>query len=195
MEEKQISVDGTTYILPKPYFVIATQNPVEIQGTFPLPEAQLDRFLLQLSLGYPSAAETVDILKRFAQNEPLDDVGPVCDKQLILSLQQSVKSVYIHDDIYAYIAEIAQKTRIHEGVQLGISTRGILALARLARAYCAICGQDFVTPKDILYLIPYAFPHRMVLRGGIRNRFAAAMSILDEILENTTAPVEEWKQK
>jgi len=195
MEEKQITVDGTTYVLPAPYFVIATQNPVEIQGTFPLPEAQLDRFLLQLNLGYPTKDETVNILKKFAEKDPLKDITPVCDKQLILDLQQAVKHVYIHDDMYMYITEIAEKTRRHEAVQLGISTRGVLALARMARAYCAISGQDFVAPKDMLYLIPYVFPHRMVLKGGIRNRFAASMSILEEIIESTTAPVEEFKKK
>ena len=195
MEEKQITVDGTTYILPAPYFVIATQNPVEIQGTFPLPEAQLDRFLLQLNLGYPTKEETVKILQRFAESQPLNEIAPVCDKQLMLNLQQSVNKVYIHDDIYAYITEIAQKTRIHEAVELGISTRGILALAKMARSYCAINGQYFVTPKDILYLIPYVFPHRMVLKGGIRGRKEATKSILEEIIEDTAAPVEEWKQK
>ena len=195
MEERQITVDGTTYVLPAPYFVIATQNPIEIQGTFPLPEAQLDRFLLQLNLGYPTKQETVQILKRFAEKQPLDEIKAVCDKQLMLDLQQSVNSVYIHDDIYTYIAEIAEKTRQHEVVELGISTRGILALAKMARSYCAINGQDFVTPKDILYLIPYVFPHRMVLKGGIRSRQKAAVSILEEIIEGTTAPVEEWKRK
>jgi len=195
MEEAQITVDGITHILPAPYFVIATQNPVEIQGTFPLPEAQLDRFLLQLNLGYPNNEETVEILRKFAQKEPLADITSVCDKQLMLDLQQAVKLVYIHDDIYGYVTEIAQKTRQHEAVQLGISTRGILALAKMARSYCAINGQDFVTPKDMLYLIPYVFPHRMVLRGGIRNRLAASISILEEIIEGTTAPVEEWRQK
>jgi len=195
MEEKQITVDGTTYILPVPYFVIATQNPVEIQGTFPLPEAQLDRFLLQLNLGYPTREETVKILQRFAEKQPLNDVTPVCDKQLMLDLQQSVNQVYIHDDIYTYITEIAQKTRQHEAVELGISTRGILALAKMARSYCAINGQDFVTPKEMLYLIPYVFSHRMVLKGGIRSRQKAIVSILEEIIEDTTAPVEEWKRK
>ena len=195
MEEKQITVDGTTYPLPAPYFVIATQNPIEIQGTFPLPEAQLDRFLLQLNLGYPTKEETVQILQRFAANQPLDDVAPVCDKQLMLDLQQSINQVYIHDDIYAYISEIAEKTRRHEAVELGISTRGILALAKMARSYCAINGRDFVTPKDVLYLIPYVFTHRMVLRGGIRSRREATKSILQEIIEDTMAPVEEWKRK
>jgi MoxR-like ATPase len=195
MEEKQITVDGTTYMLPAPYFVIATQNPVEIQGTFPLPEAQLDRFLLQLSLGYPAKEETVKILQRFAEKQPLDEIKPVCDGQLMLDLQQNVNQVYIHDDIYTYITEIAQKTREHEAVELGISTRGILALAKMARSHCAIKGQGFVTPKDILYLIPYVFPHRMVLKGGIRSRREATISILQEIIEATAAPVEEWRQK
>jgi MoxR-like ATPase len=195
MEEKQITVDGTTYVLPAPYFVIATQNPIETQGTFPLPEAQLDRFLLQLNLGYTTREETVQILRKFAEKQPLDEIGPVCDKKLMLDLQSSVNAVYIHDDIYAYIAEIAEKTRSHEAVELGISTRGILSLAKMARAYCAIGGRDFVTPKDVLYLAPYVFTHRLVLKGGIRSRREAAKSILQEIIEDTAAPVEEWRRK
>ena len=195
MEEKQITVDGVTHMLPAPYFVIATQNPVEIQGTFPLPEAQLDRFLLQLNLGYPDKEQTIEILKKFAENQPLDDIKPVCGKELALALQQAVKLVYIHDDIYAYMTDIAEKTRTHEAVELGISTRGILALAKMARAYCVVGGHDFVTPKDVLHLLPYVFPHRMVLKGGLRNRLKAAQSILEEIIEDTKAPVEEWKRK
>ena len=195
MEEAQITVDGTTYPLPSPYLVIATQNPIEIQGTFPLPEAQLDRFLLQLSLGYPTQEETVQILKNFAQKEPIKEISPVCDKQLMLDLQQNMGKVYIHDDVYNYITTIANKTRKHESIELGISTRGIISLAKMARAYCAIDGREFVTPADVLYLIPYIFAHRIVLKGGIRNRKDATKSILQEIIEDTKVPVEDWKQK
>jgi MoxR-like ATPase len=186
-------VDGTTYTLPAPYFVIATQNPVETQGTFPLPEAQMDRFLLQLNLGYPIQEDSVEILKRFVTGEPLKEIKSVCTKETLLDLQAAVKKVHIHDDVYKYIVELAQGTRNHEAVALGVSTRGIIALARVAQAYCAINGAEFVTPKDILHLIPYVFSHRMILKGGMRNRQSAVLSVLDEIIENTKAPIETWK--
>lgn len=195
MEERQITVDGTTYELPPLYFVIATQNPVETQGTFPLPEAQLDRFLVQLSLGYPEKEETVGILKRFVSGEPLKEMRPVCSAELLLDIQKDIKSVYIHEDIYKYIVDLAQGTRTHEAVTLGISTRGILALAKMAQAWCAINGQDFVTPKDVLHLAPYVFSHRIMLKGGMRNRGHVVRSILEEIVSNTAAPVEEWKKR
>jgi len=195
MEERQITVDGTTYQLPAPYFVIATQNPVETQGTFPLPEAQLDRFLVQLKLGYPDKAESVAILKRFVSEEPLSEIKPVCSAEVLLGMQKAIKGVFIHDDIYKYIADLAEGTRTHEGVVLGVSTRGALAMAKMAQAYCAIIGQDFVTPKDVLYLVPYVFAHRIILKGGIRNRQSAVISILDEVISGVVAPVEEWKRK
>jgi len=195
MEERQITVDGTTYELPSPYFVIATQNPVETQGTFPLPEAQLDRFLIQLNLGYPVKEESVQILKRFITEEPLKDIKAVCTADVLLEMQKAVKNVYIHDDIHKYIVDLAQGTREHEAIVLGISTRGILAIARVAQAYCAIIGQDYVTPKDVLNLVPYVFAHRIILKGGIRNRQSAVLNILEEIVNGTTAPVEDWKLK
>ena len=195
MEERQITVDGTTYPLPSPYFVIATQNPIETQGTFPLPEAQLDRFLIQLNLGYPVKDDSVEILKRFVVGEPLKELKPVCTTEELLNMQAAVRNVFIHNDIYKYIVELAQGTRNHEAVILGVSTRGILALARMTQAYCAINGNDFITPKDVLAMIPYVFGHRIVLKGGMRNRQAAVMTVMQEVIEDTTAPVEEWTRK
>ena len=193
MEERQVTVDGQTHALPSPYFVIATQNPIETQGTFPLPEAQLDRFLLQISLGYPGRDETIKVLKNFVLEEPLEKITPVCTIQNLLDMQAAVKKVHIHEDIYGYMTDLAQGTRNHEAVVLGVSTRGILALARVAQAYCAIDGRDFVTPKDVLKLLPYVFGHRIVLKGGLRNRRAAVMTILEEVVNSTKAPVEDWK--
>jgi len=155
----------------------------------------LDRFLLQLSLGYPVREESVEILKRFVADEPLAEVKPVCTGELLLEIQRAVKEVYVHEDVYGYMVDLAQGTRNHEAVVLGISTRGVLALARMAQAYCAINGQDFVTPKDVLYLMPYVFSHRIMLKGGLRNRHAAVMSVLEEVVGSATAPVEEWKSK
>ncbi|MCL2170770.1 MAG: AAA family ATPase [Defluviitaleaceae bacterium] len=195
MEERQITVDGKTHILAFPYFVIATQNPIETQGTFPLPEAQLDRFLIQLTLGYPTRDEAAAIMKKFVAEEPLADLSPVCNAADIIAAQAAVKNVYIHDDIHKYIVDIAEGTRVHEAVIMGISTRGTIALAKMAQAYCAIMGQDFVTPKDILHLIPFVFPHRIALKGGVRNRLSAVQSVLDEVIVNTKAPTEEWKRQ
>jgi MoxR-like ATPase len=203
MEERQITVDGTTYPLPAPYFVIATQNPIETQGTFPLPEAQLDRFLLQLQLGYPTTEENADILKRFigtenAGNDPLNALRPVCGIRNLLEMQAAVKNIFVHEVIFKYIAELAEGTRSHEKVTLGISTRGMLALAKLAQAYCAINGSDFVSPRDVVDLMPYVFGHRLIVKGGMNRRggsVSQAQTILDEVRTAVTVPVEDWKYK
>ena len=193
MEERQITVDGTTHSLPAPYFVIATQNPIETGGTFPLPEAQLDRFLIQLALGYPSSSQSQLVLKAHVKNEPLSQLEAVCDVQTFLKMQQAVKDVHISDDVYKYIIEIVEKTRNHEGIALGVSTRGMLMLARLAQAYCAINGQGFVTPADIAHLIPYTFAHKIMLKGGLKNRLELSKNVLEDIVKDVKPPVEDFK--
>jgi len=203
MEERQVSVDGKTYMLPTPYFVIATQNPVETQGTFPLPEAQLDRFLVQLKLGYPDENESVQILKRFvgdeganpaeanpAQAPILDSLMPVCSRDDLLSAIFTVRNVYMHNEVYRYIIRIAEATRIHESVTLGVSTRGCIALARYAQAYAALTGREFATPDDIKSLAPQVFSHRLILRGG-RHSFQSH-KVFGEILNSVAPPVEDW---
>jgi len=200
MEERQITVDGTTYPLPAPYFVIATQNPVETQGTFPLPEAQLDRFMLQLKLGYPTLEESVAILQQFVAHEspekdPIAALSPVCGMVDLLDMQAAVKSVYIHDVVFKYIVDLAEATRSHESVLLGISTRGILALAKMAQAYCALGGEEFVSPKAVLALMPYVYGHRLIIKGGIGRRSSMAMTVLDQVKDSVTAPVETWKNQ
>jgi MoxR-like ATPase len=193
MEEYQISVDGVTYKLDTPYFVIATQNPIETQGTFPLPEAQLDRFLIQLNLGYPQMAESVHILKNFVTGAPLTQLKPVCGREDFANLRHAVQSVFIHDDVYAYIVQLAEATRVHPSVALGISTRGALALARLAQAYTAIEGREYVMPQDIVKLAPYVFAHRIALKGGIKNRMSAVETVLEEVVAEVKPPTEVWK--
>ena len=195
MEEYQISVDGTTYKLEPPYFVMATQNPIETQGTFPLPEAQLDRFLIQLSLGYPQTAESVNILKSAINGTPLQQLKPVCGKEDFAEMRKAVADVFIHDAVYAYMVQLAEATREHESIALGISTRGVLALARLVQAYTAIDGREFVMPQDIVKLLPFVFAHRIALKGGIKNRASAIESVLDEIVASVKPPVEAWKNK
>ena len=193
MEELQITVDGETYPLERPYFVIATQNPIETQGTFPLPEAQLDRFLIQLSLGYPKKAETVKVIKDGINAAPIEGISSVCTEKDFMEMREAVKGVFVHDDVLSYIAEIAEASRTHESVALGISTRGALMLAKIVQAYTAIDGREFVTPQDVKLLVPYVFAHRLVLRGGLRNRMSAAQTIIEEVVTLIKAPVETWK--
>ncbi|MCL2855639.1 MAG: MoxR family ATPase [Defluviitaleaceae bacterium] len=194
MEERQITVDGQTYPLEAPYFVIATQNPIETQGTFPLPEAQADRFLLQLNLGYPTAAESVNIIKKFVGDEPLKAVKPVCSKEDLLKMMEDVRKIFIHDDVYKYMVDLAEATRNHEATALGVSTRGVLALARICQAFAFVGGRDFVTPQDVQHLLPYAFPHRIVMKGGLGNRQTAARSVVEEVVQTIPAPVENWEK-
>jgi MoxR-like ATPase len=191
MEERQVTVDGVTFPLPQPYFVIATQNPVETAGTFPLPEAQLDRFLIQLRLGYPAEKESVDILRRYVRETPMEKILPVCDTAALLAAMAAVKDVFIHDEVYRYIVRLGETTRSHEAVALGISTRGCLALARLAQAYVAMEGKAFVTPDDVKALAPYAFGHRLLFRGSQRG--LSAEKIIAEILGAVSVPVEDWE--
>jgi len=191
MEEKQITIDGNTHSLAEPYFVIATQNPVETHGTYPLPEAQLDRFLIRLSLGYPSANETTDIIKRFLLSQPLESISPVCDANTLLSIQASVKKVYIHEELLNYIVELTEKTRISESVILGVSTRGAIALAKLCRAYAGVCGRTYVLPDDIQLLIPYAYTHRIIHRSGTEGD---TEELLQKIIKETKVPSENYDQ-
>ena len=193
MEEKQITVDGTTYPLEKPFFVIATQNPVETAGTFPLPEAQLDRFLMQLSMGYTDKAGTLAILDRFVNGAPDQEIGPVCSREELLEMRQAVKQVYIHPDISSYTVDIVEKTRDRDDVALGVSPRGALSYLRAAQALAAIRGRRYVTPEDIKDLALPVLGHRIILRTGLRNRSTQIENIVHSILETIPAPTEDWK--
>ena len=193
MEEYQISVDGTTYALDRPYFVIATQNPIETQGTFPLPEAQLDRFLVQLSLGYPSTEESVSAVRNNIVSTPLANIEAVCTAEEYSMIMENINKVFIHDDVYGYIVALAEATRGHESIHLGISTRGAISLAKLSRVYAALSGRDFVTPQDVKFLLPYVFTHRILLRGGMHGQISKITLLLEEIVSNIKVPVENWK--
>ena len=194
MEEKQISVDGVTYVLDQPFFVIATENPVETQGTFPLPEAQLDRFLIQLSMGYTDKAESVKILQRFVNEVPAQGLESVCSKDELLQMQDAVRQVYIHPDVAAYSVDIVFKTRQAEAVQLGVSPRGNLALLKCAQAYAAIQGRDYVTPDDIKTLALPVLGHRILLRGSARNRSTQISELIASILDEVEVPTENFKR-
>ena len=190
MEERQVTVEGQTRALPRPFVVLATQNPVELQGTFPLPEAQLDRFLIRLALGYPSAADEQEILKRYQTDEPLDDLQPVAGPEDILAMQRAVRAVYTSPAVEAYVVAIARATRAHPEVELGLSPRGTLALRRTAQALAAIREQTFVLPDDVKATAPAVLGHRLSISSGARLRDRTAVEVVDEVLRSVPAPVE-----
>lgn len=191
MEEGQVSVDGSTYQLGKPFFVIATQNPIETQGTFPLPEAQLDRFFMKLSMGYPSKEAEEAMLGRFQQENPLDSLNPAATKEEVVEAREAVKRVRVSDVVRGYIIDLAHASRSFEGVRLGLSPRGALALMRGAQVRAAFGGRDYVTPDDVKEIAPYIMAHRILVRGGSALRDAdAAPKALQGILAAVPVPVE-----
>ncbi|HEX3027430.1 MAG TPA: MoxR family ATPase [Clostridia bacterium] len=194
MEEKQITIDGTTYRLSEPYFVIATQNPVETQGTFPLPEAQLDRFLIKSEIGYPTANETEEILEKFQRANPFDEITPVCTAEEITEAANSCRNVYISDDMRKYIIEIMEKTRIHPSVELGVSPRGAIALLRACQSFAALNGRSFIIPEDVKHLVPYVFGHRLILKNDYRIRRMKPESVIEGIINEVKAPTENWEK-
>lgn len=192
MEERQVTVDGRTYPLRPPYFVIATQNPVETQGTFPLPEAQLDRFLFRSEVGYPSTEDSVEILSRFGSGDPFNSLSAVCGADEIVGAQEAARGVYVHPDLLKYIVETAERTRAHPDVALGVSPRGCIALMRACRARAAQLGRNYATPEDMKYLAPHVFAHRLVLRDDFGGGAAQAGEIIREILSSAAVPTENW---
>jgi len=189
MAERQVTVDRETMPLPKPFLVLATQNPIELEGTFPLPEAQLDRFLLQVQLGYPSDDEEEAILHRFKQNEPLDTLQPVVTAEEIARLQLMIRRVNWQPEVERYLLAIIRATRTHPAVQLGISPRGTLALYRACEAYAALQGRDYVQPDDVKYLAPNILAHRLRTTTRTRMRGKQYKEIIAEILQAIPVPV------
>lgn len=165
MEERQASIDGMTYPMPSPFLVIATQNPIEIQGTFPLPEAQLDRFFVKLSMGYPDKENELDMLSGFLLKNPLEELKPVATKQEVLEAQKQVKEVFVEQSIKEYLLSIVQATREHEKIRLGVSPRGSIAFLRAAQAAAAIHGRDYVIPDDVKQVAEDVLSHRIICKG------------------------------
>lgn len=190
MEEHQVTVDGKTYKLDEPFFVIATQNPVETGGTFPLPEAQLDRFFMQLSMNYPSFDEEMNILKRFLKNNPIDDLKSIVNSEEIIECRNEIKNIYISDEILEYILKIVEHTRNHDSIELGISPRGSIALLKASQAFAAINGRDYVLPDDVKYLVKPIFIHRLILKNPSYITGEATSTIIDDILTKISTPVE-----
>ncbi len=188
MEEHQITVDGVTHILPKPFMVLATQNPIEYEGTFPLPEAQLDRFLMRIRLGYPEINDEINILDRQQYQHPVNDLQQVAPADELLNTQEAIKSVYVAPAVKHYIVELTHQTRQHADVYLGASPRGSLALYRTGQALAAIQGRDFVLPDDIKALLKPALSHRVILGPAARLRDLSSDQVLDEILIMVPVP-------
>lgn len=193
MEERQITIDGETHRLERPFLVIATQNPIENQGTFPLPEAQLDRFLMKLQLGYPSQQEAIRILRRFQQANPLDHLAAVASSTAICDAQENCANVHVSDDLLGYIVAIVQQTRVHKEIILGVSTRGSQALLRAAQAYAIVHGRDYVSPDDVKRLAKPVLAHRLVLTPQARIRKEFAHAVIDEVLLQVPVPTEDFQ--
>jgi len=188
MEERHVTVDGVTYDVPDPFMVIATQNPVEYMGTYPLPEAQLDRFLMKITMGYPDSEDEVNILFRFKNSNPLYDLTPVADRNQISELRRQVREVHVERAIGEYIVEIVQSTRRQEHVLLGCSPRASIYLMRASQALALYMGRDYVVPDDVKSLVVPVLAHRMILRQEARIRKITSESILSDLLKNIRVP-------
>jgi MoxR-like ATPase len=188
MEERQVTVDGRTHALPKPFFVLATQNPIELEGTFPLPEAQLDRFLLRVSLGYPTEAEEIAILERFQEQDPFQALRPVASPEQLVELQEARKKIRVSPPVREYIAGLVRATRESPALRLGASPRGSLALLRAAQALAGLRGRDYVLPDDVKALAVPVLAHRLILTEEERLRGEAAAGVVERLLREVPVP-------
>jgi MoxR-like ATPase len=190
MEERQVTVEGTTVRMPSPFLVIATQNPVELEGTFPLPEAQLDRFLLRLRLGYPSEEDEDRMLQRFEAASPLETLAPVIDAPTLVTLARRLQRLYVAPPVRRYIVRLVQATRAEPAFELGASPRAALALFRAARARAALDGRDYVLPDDVKQLVDPVLAHRLILSTQARLRGRDVEQLLAEVVERVPVPLE-----
>ncbi|MED0654553.1 MoxR family ATPase [Anoxybacillus geothermalis] len=190
MEEGSVTVDGVTRALPQPFLVMATQNPIEYEGTYPLPEAQLDRFLVKLHMGYPSPDEEIEMLNRLEKAAPLSEIGPVMSLDELLALQRKVSDVHVSDTVKRYIVDLIQQSRTHEAVYLGVSPRGSVALMKAAQAYAFIHGRDFVIPDDVQHLAPYVLAHRLLIRPEAKWDKLDAEMVVSQLVARTPVPVQ-----
>jgi len=189
MQERQVTVDTETYALPRPFLVLATQNPIELEGTFPLPEAQLDRFLLQIRLGYPEAAEEEEMITRYQREEPLAQLQAVASIEDVLALQAQVRDIHLSDDMRRYLVKVVRATREHPSVELGVSPRGTLALTRASQALAALRGRDYVIPSDVQHLAGAVLTHRIHVSPQTRLRGRTPDQVVAEITGTVPAPV------
>ena len=192
MEEASITIDGETLDISKPFFVMATQNPIEYEGTYPLPEAQLDRFLLKIKMGYPTAQQEIEVLRRAENRQPIQEIEAVMSVEELLKLQQHVKQVYVEDGVKSYIVDIARATRNHQNVYLGVSPRASIALMKAAQAYAFMQNRDFVKPDDIKYLAPFVFGHRLILAPEARYEGVQPEKVIQEVIQQIFVPVKRF---
>jgi MoxR-like ATPase len=193
MEERQVTVDGVTHVLPQPFMVLATQNPIEYEGTFPLPEAQLDRFLLRARLGYPSLSDEIHILEQQQLRHPIETLAEVFNTEEVLAAAETVKSIFVSMPVKRYIVELTSHTRQSSDAYLGASPRGSLALSRSSQARAALDGRDYVLPDDVKALALSVLPHRIVVTPAARLREVSAERIVQEILQSVSVPGGDYK--
>ena len=193
MEERQVTIDGDTIVLEKPFIVIATQNPIETAGTFTLPEAQLDRFLMKISVGYPAKHEEIDMMNRFLVDDPIESIQPVCTKEDIMAMQKEARGVYVHACLMEYIADIVEATRNLPNVSIGVSPRGTLTLLRAVRSYAYINGRSYVVPEDIKTLCVPVLAHRLVPKLGMIQSDNRA-ELIRGVLDRCSLPTEDWSR-
>ena len=190
MQERQVTVDIATHALPRPFLVMATQNPIELEGTFPLPEAQLDRFLMKVALGYPDAADENAMLVRFERDDPLEALAPVVSPDEILTMQVDVRQVRVEESVRQYVVDVCRATRLHDDILLGASPRATMALYRACQARAAIGGRDFVLPDDVKALAAHVLTHRLVVNPQTRLRGRTPEEIVREVVNTVRVPVE-----
>lgn len=188
MEENSVTVDGVTHRLPNPFICIATQNPAGSSGTQPLPESQLDRFMVKLSIGYPDASEQAELLRRHQSSEPIDSLGKITDRDTLVEIQNYLGSVQISDDIVNYMVALCEETRRNPLIELGVSPRGLIALSRMVRACAILSERDYVIPADVKEVFCDVCAHRILLQPRAKLEGLSARSILEKVLENTPAP-------
>ncbi|MCM3571284.1 MoxR family ATPase [Neobacillus mesonae] len=192
MEEASVTIDGVTHKLQKPFFVMATQNPIEYEGTYPLPEAQLDRFLLKMRMGYPDIQEEMEVLTRAQKVPPIEDLQPVIDLDGLRTLQEKIKEVFVDDTIKRYIVDIVRRTRDHGSVYLGASPRGSIALMKAAQGFAFLYNRDYVLPDDIQYLAPFVLAHRIILKSEAKFEGISAEQIIKRVVERVPVPVQRF---
>jgi MoxR-like ATPase len=190
MEEASVTIDGITHQLNKPFFVMATQNPIEYEGTYPLPEAQLDRFLLKMKMGYPDIQEEMEVLNRAQKIPPIEELYHVIELEGLLLLQKEIKDVFVDDTIKRYIVDIVNRTRGHGSVYLGASPRGSIALMKAAQAYAYMYGRDYVLPDDIQYLAQFVLSHRIILKSEAKFEGIAAEDLVNQVVARVPVPVQ-----
>lgn len=193
MEERQVTIDGTTMDLDDSFFVIATENPIETTGTYPLPEAQLDRFLMKLDMGTMSKDEELSVMERFVEKSPLEDVHAVCTLAQITEITQTVKKVFVHPVVREYLVDIIMKTRTVSDMVIGASTRATLSLLRACQSYAAICGREYVEPDDVRYLAPYVVSHRIFSVGDFHT-LKQSRQLVKDLVARVEVPVEDWSR-